>query len=321
MGMVALVTVATALAGCRRDTPPPRPMSDTPERIERRALELLLPPDTPAWLRVDVAALRAHAAFAPMWSGVDETRMDAMSRAVMSASELLVAIPDALFSGRVHVIRGPIDHTRLFDELRTDRNFAGHPFRVSEASGSKVWSTPDGTWSLSAPAANLLVTGDATTVREVVWRSNTPSEVRLSELPPVYGELRLSAVHRAYLRRALPRAELAELVTPIRTVRLRVEMDDGLQIRIEVDLAQGADVTSLRLLVGLLLAEVAAATWTPPAAREVALGAQLVISGPSTLPTLSIGFDVSDDVVAEIFVEIWGDADDGLERWMLLGHD
>lgn len=255
MAVLVALLVATGLgAGCRREAPPaapPRPAPPPAAEPWSGSLASWVAADATGWAYVDLDALRDLEPLGDLLTA----RGDGIGAAMTGARDVLVVWP-ALPDERLHVIRtdvplGPIEAT-----LGTAESPAGRPMQPGPVADRRIWRDAPTAQAVSVAAPNVLVTGPYDAVEAAVWRARTGAT---SSHAPFTHDLEATLapgpLQRAALARAVPRAELAELVRGIRRVDLRGDVADGLALELRAQLEPGAPGGTVRALVAVLLVE------------------------------------------------------------------
>lgn len=268
--MRALLLAATALltlASCNRPAPetpaPPAPPTEPWAYVGA----------APAWIRVDLAAMRGDDRFQSLWDAMGEPSDNPLAHLIAEADTWAVAWPEPTFSERLNVAIGvPED---AVDTLVPSEG------RVEYSAGrGAVISHPDREWVVSEPAAGLILTGTTEAVRSVVARPCSDCESPAGGV--LTGSLRLTEGHRRMAGFAMSDSSYARLLEPIDRVEMRAVLGLGLDILIEVHAQPDAnmvDVAALTEVFVQLAQRESAALGLPPAVMEdisVARGEQSV---------------------------------------------
>lgn len=240
---LVLVLAATMATGCRGS-------SDQAENTS--VVEPGLPDDPwayasgPAWVRVDLEALRDDERFAAIWDAAGDRSADPLADLVSNADAWIVSWPEPTFTERLNVAVG-VDDGALDSLVPTEG-------RIEYAAGrGTVIGHPDREWVYATPAPGLLLTGTPEAVRAAVGRPcidcGGPSSGFGAQLSVTEGHRRLAGV-------VLDEPALRVLVESVASVEAEAVLGLGVDVVIRIEGAEGTNLADVRALteVGVDLA-------------------------------------------------------------------
>ncbi len=216
--------------------------------------------DATAWLHVDLQALRADERTRAVWEGqriLGERAPGGRAEGpfddtIAGASALIVAWPDAGFAQRLNVVIGDLDGAALAEQLRSGTLVPGVAFQPESVAGTAVWTAAEAPWAVALPETGVLLTGDADAIRSALLGTGAAAT------PPNPGriltaDLSVRPAHRHVIHMIAARPEIQERLDEIERIRAEVVLGLGLDARIQLQAAPGADHGRLAVLVGLVL--------------------------------------------------------------------
>jgi hypothetical protein len=276
-----LLLVCTVWLACDRAAPSGAPPASTAapslaegavspaqaERVDAPPIASWLAGAPPAWLYVDLAAIRAERW--PTWARPDPDRPDPLTEALLAADHLLWILPDAAFAARLLVIQG----AGVGDAVRAAAAdghdaFAGRDRVATGRNGTPVWrDTPSG-WAVHAIHADVVLAGDYGTV---LRRATEPLPSPATGSPfsaAVELDLRIAGFAASALARRAGSGPAADALRDLRHIRLALRIGETWQLQGAVRTRPGADETILAAWTARILAELVAARPSDSALRE-----------------------------------------------------
>lgn len=238
-----LFCTLVGLCACQRDPepivepPPPQPIPETAWAYVGSA---------PAWIAVDVAALREDPRAVALWDRAGATAEgDPLGGAMERADRLVIAWTDPAFSQRINVVTGPIEGDRIVEEALA-------PTLTAYTAGrTQVWRGAAAPWAASVPSDRVLVTGTPEAVRASVAAPCRDCD----ESPPatVTARFRVLDTHRMLAGHVLRSPALAEALSSVDQVDATVDLSLGLDLLIIVDLLPAQNAAGVALLLDELI--------------------------------------------------------------------
>jgi hypothetical protein len=227
------------MACCTRDEPPAPPAQQVPFPSDPWAYV----GTSPAFVRVDLAALRDDARFAAIWDSAGDRSENPLADLLSTADTWIVAWPEPTFSERLNVAvgvpEGAIDRLVPLEDRITYS--AGH---------GTVIGHPDREWVVAEPTPGVLLSGTAEAVRAAVA---SPCESCSGPASGFSASLTLTEGHRRLASFAASDPTYATLLTSIAGADARATLALGLDVVVEVHAAEGANPDDVRALSELAL--------------------------------------------------------------------
>jgi hypothetical protein len=299
---ILLGAVAPGCRGCGRATPADAVVD---EAALRTPTVWTWVGEAPAWVRVDVEALREDPRARAIWVAAGATASDApLGEALGSAAEVVVAWRDAAFAERINVVSGYAGAAELGPALAADG------FVDYAAGRARVWSHPGHAWAVSTPARGMLVTGVPEAVRAAVSSPCAACEPAASTSrgrPAVRAALRVTDEHRQLASLVLRTRGVDRALASIDSLSADLTLGLGADISVRLVALEGADLS----FVGMLLEEVIAALGRVTSAYpDAALAGALLerthvdLGEREAVLTLEISREELDAIVAVLVAEL-----------------